>query len=193
MSAEYSYEISYGKLHVPLYRVYARPLTGVAPIPESAFVGRGNVLLALEVDLEVFGDTFLAAYTEGDNSRVVATDSMKNIILQQALAYDGATLEGLLEHIGRHFLAIYTDMEALRLTVHERPFAPAHVPSSKGDGFADSHVLFSLTHGDHTVAVLEMTRGAEGGALIADHRCGRVGLELLKVTGSAFTHFVRDA
>ena len=32
-----SYEISYGKLRVPLYRVYASPLSGVPPIPESAF------------------------------------------------------------------------------------------------------------------------------------------------------------
>ena len=71
MGADYSYEISYGKLRVPLYRVYARPLSGVAPIPESAFTGRGNVLLGLEVDLEVFGDAFLGAYTEGDNSRAL--------------------------------------------------------------------------------------------------------------------------
>ena len=101
MGADYSYEISYGKLRVPLYRVYARPLSGVTPIPESAFTGRGNVLLGLEVDLEVFGDAFLGAYTEGDNSRVVATDSMKNIILRQSLAYDGATIEGLLAHLGQ--------------------------------------------------------------------------------------------
>src|SRR5262245_5364397 len=132
MSAEYSYEISYGKLRVPIYRVYARPLTGIVPIPDSNFTSRSNVLFALEVDVEVFGDTFLPAYTEGDNSRVVATDSMKNIILQQALAYDGTTLEGLLDHLGRHFLATYPDMGALRLTGHERHFAPARVPTSAG-------------------------------------------------------------
>src|SRR5690242_5806760 len=146
MGADYTYEISYGKLRVPLYRVYARPLTGVAPIPESAFTGRANTLVALEVDVEVLGDAFLSAYTEGDNSRVVATDSMKNVILRQALAYDGATLEGLLAHLGRHFLATYKDMQALRLTARETPFAAARVPTGDAGQFADSNVLFARGH-----------------------------------------------
>jgi len=39
MSAEdnYNYVISYGRVHVPVHRVYARPLTDVAPVPESSF------------------------------------------------------------------------------------------------------------------------------------------------------------
>ncbi len=191
MGADYSYEISYGKLRVPLYRVYARPLSGVAPIPESAFTGRGNVLLGVEVDLEVFGDAFLGAYTEGDNSRVVATDSMKNIILRQSLAYDGATIEGLLAHLGRVFLSAYEDMRSVRLSAREFPFAAVSVPAQ--DGYAESDRLFSRQYGDHAVATLTMERAADGGVTITDHRVGRVDMELLKVTGSAFTHFVRDA
>ncbi len=191
MGADYSYEISYGKLRVPLYRVHARPLSGVAPIPESAFTGRGNVLLGVEVDLEVFGDAFLGAYTEGDNSRVVATDSMKNIILRQSLAYDGATIEGLLAHLGRVFLSAYEDMRSVRLSAREFPFAAVSVPAQ--DGYAESDRLFSRQYGDHAVATLTMERAADGGVTITDHRVGRVDMELLKVTGSAFTHFVRDA
>src|SRR6185312_8576747 len=116
IARDVSYEISYGKLRVPLYRVYASPLSGLLPIPESSFTGRTNTLVGLEIDLEVFGESFLPAYTEGDNSRVVATDSMKNVILQQTLTYEGATMEGLLAHLGRYFLATYDDMERLRLT-----------------------------------------------------------------------------
>ncbi len=194
MGADYSYEISYGKLCVPLYRVYARPLTDVPPIPESPFTERGNTLLALEVDVEVLGDAFLPAYTQGDNSRVVATDSMKNVVLRQSLAYDGATMEGLLAHLGRHFLATYDDMQALRLTARELPFVAARVPAGISGGFAESDVLFSREHGASATATLNMERGAgEGGTVVTEHRCGVVGLELLKVTGSAFTHFVRDA
>ncbi len=198
MSADYSYEISYGKLRVPLYRVYARPLSGVPPISESAFTGRGNVLVGVEVDLEVFGDAFLGAYTEGDNSRVVATDSMKNIILRQSLAYDGATIEGLLAHLGRVFLGAYDDMRSVRLTAREFPFAAVTVPTQGGDqdGYAESDRLFSRQYGDHAVATLTMERaadGSDGGVTITDHQSGRVGMELLKVTGSAFTSFVRDA
>ena len=188
-----SYEISYGKLRVPLYRVYASPLSGVPPIPESSFTGRANTLVGLEIDLEVFGESFLPAYTEGDNSRVVATDSMKNVILQQTLTYEGATMEGLLAHLGRYFLATYDDMERLRLTSRELPFAPVQVPAQDRGGFTDSTVLFERHHGSYTIATLSMERGEHGSVVITDHRCGRSGLELLKVTGSSFTRFVRDA
>jgi urate oxidase len=192
MGSGSSYEISYGKLRVPLYRVYARPLDTVAAIPESQFVGRANSLLALEVDLEVFGDAFLPAYTAGDNSHVVATDSMKNIILRQALAYQGATTEGLLYHLGSYFLATYEDMGSLRLTARELRFDAARVPMDTGGGFGDSSLVFSREHGEHALATLSMGR-AERGYAITEHCCGRVGMELFKVTGSAFTHFVRDA
>lgn len=193
MSGDISHEISYGKLRVPLYRVYARPLGAVVAIPESAFTGRANTLLALEVDLEVFGDAFLPAYTEGDNSHVVATDSMKNIILRQALTYQGATTEGLLHHLGGYFLANYEDMGSLRLTARELRFDAARVPTDTNGGFGDSSLVFSREHGEHALATLSMKRAEGGGYLVTDHRCGRVDLELFKVTGSAFTRFVRDA
>jgi urate oxidase len=195
MNGEYSHEISYGKLRVPLYRVYASPLSNVPAIPESAFTGRPNTLVGLEIDLEVFGESFLSAYTEGDNSRVVATDSMKNAILQQTLTYDGATMEGLLAHLGGYFLATYDDMERLRLTARELPFVAVQAPAPERQGFIESAVLFERRHGSYSIATLSMQRatGEHDSVDITDHRCGQNGLELLKVTGSSFTRFVRDA
>ena len=184
-------EISYGKARVPLYRVYARPLTGVRPIPESPFTGRDNTLFALEVDVEVFGRNVLPAYTEGDNSAVVATDSMKNFVLRQALAYDGATLEGYLHDLGRGLLTTYPRMQALRVTGHERPFVPARVPAGDDAAFADSPVLFGPSHGDRALCSLALDIRDDAIA-VTDHRCGRVDMRLMKVTGSAFTRFVRD-
>src|SRR5437588_5878888 len=136
------YRISYGKARIPLYRIYATPLTGLTTVPESPFVGRANTVLALRVDVEVFGDNFLPAYTQGDNSSVVATDSMKNFVFAQALAYNGPTLEGFLDFLGRRFLATYPQMQALRLSATEQPFNAARVPEH-GGRFADSAVLFS--------------------------------------------------
>src|SRR5262245_22022427 len=104
MSSERSYTISYGKSSVPVYRVYAKALDGVPRIPESDFTRRENTLFAAEVDVEVFGDNFLPAYTHGDNSNVVATDSMKNFILRHALDFDGATLESFVATLGRGLL-----------------------------------------------------------------------------------------
>ena len=154
--------ISYGKLVVPLQLV------------------RGAHLLACEVSMAVLGQGFLAAYTEGDNRRVVATDTMKNVVLRQAHAYEGATLEGLLDHLGSYFLATYPDMEALRLWAEERPF------------LAVSDTVFRRVDGDRAVAELELAREADGTATLVGQRSGIVGYRLLKTTGSAFTSFARD-
>jgi urate oxidase/2-oxo-4-hydroxy-4-carboxy-5-ureidoimidazoline decarboxylase len=123
----------------------------------------------------VLGENFLAAYTEGDNREVVATDTMKNFVLREALAYEGDTLEGLITHLGLGFLATYPVMEAVRMSGREHRF----------DRLSDK--LFSRERGDRAVAVAELD--ADG---LRDLRGGREDLLLLKVTGSAFTRFARD-
>jgi urate oxidase / 2-oxo-4-hydroxy-4-carboxy-5-ureidoimidazoline decarboxylase len=153
--------ISYGKLSVPVQLV------------------RGERLLAADVSMEVLGQGFLPAYTEGDNSSVVATDTMKNVILRRAHEYDGETLEGLLYDLGRGFLATYPSMEGLRLWAVRQPWV------------AETGRLFRRVDGDHEVAEIELSRSGDAIALV-DHRAGHVGLRLLKTTGSAFTRFARD-
>ncbi len=193
MSRDYTCSISYGKLCIPLYRVHARPLTGLTPIPESSFTGRSNTLFALEVDVEVFGDNFLPAYTSGDNSNVVATDSMKNFVLRQALAFEGATLEALLLFLGQRFLQTYAQMERLRLTARELPFTAVNVPTAQAStSFGASAVLLSRSYGTFAQASIDFSRDADQQPTITAHRCGQLALELFKISGSAFTHFVQD-
>jgi urate oxidase/2-oxo-4-hydroxy-4-carboxy-5-ureidoimidazoline decarboxylase len=158
--------ISYGKLAVPVHRIL------------------GTRLLACEVSMEVLGQGFLAAYTEGDNSNVVATDTMKNVILGRALEHDELTLEGFLHGLGQDFLGRYPEMEGLRLWAVEQPWVAAPIGS---DG-TPSDRLFRLEGADHAVAELEL----DGDARVRELRGGHVGLRLLKTTGSAFTKFARD-
>jgi urate oxidase len=153
--------ISYGKLSVPVHLV------------------RGERLLAADVSMEVLGQSFLPAYTEGDNSAVVATDTMKNVILRRAHEYDGATLDGLLYDLGRGFLATYPEMEGLRLWAVQQPW------------IAETGRLFRRVDGDHDVVELELSQTG-GEIALVDHRAGHLGLRLLKTTGSAFTKFARD-
>ncbi len=180
--------ISYGKLAVPVQCVGVAPLHGLPAVPESPLRALDTGLLACEVSVEVLGQGFLAAYTEGDNRAVVATDTMKNVILRHALDYAGAVPEGLLDALGRHFLGTYPDMEGLRLGARELPFAPVAV----GAAAERSDRLFSLGGGDHGVAELELARDDGGAVALVAQRSGQVGLRLLKTTGSAFTRFARD-
>jgi urate oxidase / 2-oxo-4-hydroxy-4-carboxy-5-ureidoimidazoline decarboxylase len=197
-------EFHYGKAEVSTYRTLAAPLSGLTPIPESAFTGRSNTLLAAEIDVQVMGDSFLAAYTEGDNRNVVATDTMKNFIHRQSLAFAGSTLEGWLFFLGQRFLATYPQMERLRVSGEELPFQAAWVPLDEraepvvtsdgtGSGFGASRVLFHHRHDDRAIAMVEIDRDQDGAAVLSDLRSGRAGLQLVKLTGSAFAAFPRDA
>jgi len=181
--------IAYGKANVSFYRTYAKPLTGLAPIPESSFVGRSNILFAYDAEVQVLDQSLALAYTEGDNSQVVATDTMKNFIHQVAIEFEGATLEEYLLFLGRRFFQTWSHVHTLRLLGRELPFPAAIVPS--GGGFGPSSVLFGEQRSDFGSAMLEVVRDGED-ARIVDHRSGREQLHLIKVTGSAFADFVRD-
>jgi urate oxidase/2-oxo-4-hydroxy-4-carboxy-5-ureidoimidazoline decarboxylase len=186
----FSFEVSYGKQGVPVYRVFATPLRDITPIPESSFSGRGNNLLACEVDVEVFGDEFLPSYTHGDNTMLVATDSMKNFIIRESLTYTGATLEGLLHFLGVGFATTYPQMHTLRMAAREIPFAPVVVPVKDGAHRPGGN-LFSHHRGDRAFASVSVDKSGDVVA-VTGHDCGITGIELMKLTGSAFTSFVRD-
>jgi urate oxidase len=183
-------DIYYGKSDVSTYRTYAKPLTGITPIPESSFSGRSNTLLAANINVRVLGTAFASAYTEGDNRLVVPTDTMKNFIHRESLAFTGATLEEWLEFVGRRFLETYPHMERLRVSGTQIPFEPALVPDGIG-GFGESEVLFARHHGDRSTASLDL--GRSGSAIeVTDLSAGRIGLQMMKVTGSSFADFPRD-
>ncbi len=147
--------------------------------------------MAAEIDVQVMGEAFTEAYTEGDNTNVVATDTMKNFIHRESLGFEGNTLEGWLYFIGSRFLDTYPQMERLRMSGEEIRFDAARVPAA-GGGFEDSPVLFHRRHDDHGVAALELGRADDGSIVLGDVRAGRVGLDLMKTTGSAFADFPRD-
>jgi urate oxidase len=185
-------EIYYGKADVATYRTYGTPLGGITTIPESSFTGKANILMAANIEVQVLGTAFMAAYTEGDNSLVVATDTMKNFIHRESMAFEGATLEEWIDFIGRRFLETYPHMERLRVSGVEVPFEPLVVPSSDDGDFEASEVLFSRQHDDRSNAWILLERADNGEIRVADLAAGRQGLQLMKVTGSAFADFARD-
>ncbi len=152
-------DIRYGKHNVSFYRTHPR-----------------SGLLAGRVSIDVFGDNFLPAYTQGDNREVVATDTMKNFVYAIALEYPGATHEGFAAFLGHRFLTTYPQMQWLRLCVQEIPFAK------------HSGKLLSPLADDYGLVELEIGRGG-----LRELRCGRRNLRLVKLTGSAFKDFARDA
>lgn len=181
--------MNYGKENVAVYRTYGTPLEGVRTIPESDFDGRDNVLFGLEVRVQVEGEAFLPSFSDGDNSMVVATDSMKNFVLHHAGEYDGATVEGFLHFVGALFLETYSQMDAVRMSADELPFDERPVPGN--DGFDSSDLVFGVSHGESAFGELYLTRGDDG-PVIEDHQSGVTGIELVKVKDNSFVGYVDD-
>jgi urate oxidase len=164
-----STEISYGKARVVFYRL----------------AGRDAPPLAASVDIDVFGERFLSAYTEGDNRNVVATDTMKNFVYAKAAEYAGNTLLGLCAFLGRSLLLTYPVMETLRVSAREVPLDAA--AGERGP----SEVLFRSTRGD--CAVARVTLAVEAGEpRVTAAQSGWEGMVLMKTTGSSFASFARD-
>jgi urate oxidase len=80
-------------------------------------------------------------------------------------------------------------MESLRLSLRELSFLPVALPGA--EKALNSEVLFSRSYNDFSTVTMDFVRGPAG-IVIGEHECGRIALELFKVTGSAFTSFVRD-
>lgn len=179
----------YGKGDVWVYRSYAKPLTNLTLIPESGFVGRDNVLFGMNIKVAVSGEKFFTSFTEGDNTMVVATDSMKNFILRKAGEYEGATAEGFLAFASRKLLETYPQMTGIKMTADQVAFDPLPVPGA--NGFENGNLVYRYSQNEHPTARVEITRTEEGIA-IQEHEGGIADLKLIKVKGSSFAGFVRD-
>jgi urate oxidase len=157
----------YGKGDVIAYRLHRE---GNEPAGQSPYFG-ANVLLL------IYGDSFWPTYTTGDNTSLVATDSMKNFIQRETMNFTGGDMESYCRFLAEKFLSIYPQAEGAQLTATEIPYA--------ADG--SSKVSFTPTGPDKAFARLELTR--HGPAEICS---GIQGFRLLRLGGSAFYGFVRD-
>jgi urate oxidase len=184
-------EIQYGKTRVIFFRLAKR----TAPP------------FAASVTIDVFGERFAAAYTEGDNREVVATDTMKNFVYATAADFDGRSLEAYVGFLGQRLLVTYPQMEKIRVTAHEVPLDPAHYIASPRRGTpvtalsgpvpyapspaGGSNVVFRLTRADIAMSQADVERRDDTVA-ITSARSGIEGMNLLKTTGSSFASFARD-
>ena len=129
----------------------------------------------LTVAISLDGD-FGSSYTDGDNSIVIATDTMKNTVY--ALARDHLTgpIETFGFALGRHLLAGGPQVEAVNVMIEEHAWRPI---ASAPDAFARDG---SFTR---TAAVRVDAAGVQARPGIAD-------LAVMKTGRSAFAGFPRD-
>ncbi len=156
----------YGKGDVIVYRLDrdAKSPPGVSPV------------FGVNVLMLVYGDAFWPTYTTGDNTGLVATDSMKNFIQHETMKYEGYDLEGLCRFLGEKFVGTYPQVDGVQLSATEIPFR-----SSGGT------VSFSPAGPERACARVEIGRSG-----LVETASGIRGYRLLRLGGSAFFGFVRD-
>jgi len=124
----------------------------------------------------LYGDAFWKTYTEGDNTGLIATDSMKNFIQRETMNFEGSDLEGYCQFLGDKFLGTYAQVDGLQISAFELPYVPVG-----GD------VAFTPAGPERATARIEFDRSG-----IVEIVSGLSGFKLLRLGGSAFQGFVRD-
>jgi urate oxidase len=137
-----------------------------------------NSFFGANVLLLIYGDAFWQTYTTGDNTGLVATDSMKNFIQRETLNFAGADLESYAHFLAEKFLNTYPQAEGAQLTATEIPY---RTHTSAGAP------VFTPTGVERAQARVELTRQGP-----LEIRSGLQGFKLLRLGGSAFYGFVRD-
>ncbi len=156
----------YGKGDVIAYRLNR---DGHTPAGRSPVFGASVLML-------LYGDAFWPTYTTGDNSALIATDSMKNFIQRETMNFDGYDLEGYCRFLAAKFLDKYPQPDGLQVSAVEIPYA--------GLG---GNVAFAPAGPERATAQIEMGRNG-----LIEAKSGIQGFKLLRLGGSAFQGFVRD-
>lgn len=152
----------YGKGDVSVYRL-RRDGQG-----DSPFFG-ANVKILL------YGEAFWPTYTTGDNTGLIATDSMKNFIQRETLNYHGPDIEGYCHFLAQKFIGCYPQVEGLQVSATEVPYS------------AHGTMSYSPSGPERRTARVEVNRDG-----LVDAVSGIRGFRLLRLGGSSFQGFVRD-
>ena len=161
----------YGKGDVIAYRLCR---DGSGPREQSPVFGANVKLL-------IFGKAFWPTYTTGDNTDLIATDSMKNFIQRETMNFAGGDLESYCRFLGEKFLKTYPQVEGAQVSAEEIPWGAV----------AGSDVAFAPAGPERAFARLEMGRACDA-IEIVEAVSGITGFKLLRLKGSAFYGFVRD-
>ena len=81
--------------------------------------GPRHTVVETDVQALLEGD-FETSYTKGDNSKVVATDTVKNTINVLSRDHLTAEIEKFALHLARHFLGRYPQIERTHIDIRER-------------------------------------------------------------------------
>lgn len=131
---------------------------------------------------------FTAAYTEADNSKVVATDSMKNTVYILAKkSSDVQNIELFATEIGRHFILTYPHVTQANVSITRHRWTRMLV-----NGKLHDHSFHRDGEDTRNTEVTITRNNDKNNGISIKIKSGLKDLLVLKTTGSKFRGFIRD-
>jgi len=158
----------YGKGDVNAYRLHR---AGTPPVGQSPVFGVNAKIL-------IYGESFWPTYTTGDNTGLIATDSMKNFIQRETMNFPGDDLESYCHFLADKFVTLYPQAEGAQISAVEIPYHQ----------ISGTSVSYAPAGPERAFARIELARGGAWHEAVS----GITGFKLLRLNGSAFVGFVRD-
>jgi urate oxidase len=158
-------ENQYGKSRVRVVKVERR--------------GSRHEMKDLNVDVQLSGD-FSAAYLEGDNRKVLPTDTMKNTVYALAREQPVGEIEEFGHRLAEHFLCQNAYVSWVRISISQNDWLRIQVGAQEHD-----HAFIRAGEERRTAVIQQDRSGVTVKAGVAD-------LMVLKTTRSAFEGFLHD-
>ena len=140
--------------------------------------GQRHELKEMYVNVILRGE-FQRCYTHGDNSNIVATDSMKNTVYALARNHPIESIESFGMHLAAHFVDRYPQVSAAQVKIRQVPWQRIAVNGQPHDhafiGGSSERRTCLITHGSRP----NVSSGIDG-------------LLVMKTTHSGFVGYVQD-
>lgn len=146
--------------------------------------GQTHQVFEWNVGIYLTGD-FTACFVAGDNTGLVATDTMKNTVYSVARTSSARTMEQFALEVAQFLAERNPQVSTVRVTVEEKMWI--RLKAASADGTLEKHGSAFMQRGPE-VTTTSVTVG--GGA--AQVTSGVKGLVILKTSHSAFAGFKRD-
>lgn len=155
---------------------YGKSMVKVTKVSRT---GEHHEIREMSVNIELEG-SFVEAYTEGNNTALVATDSMKNTVYVLAAENEVSSPEQFGILLAQHFCQKYPQVKQASVAIVETLWTRIDV-----NGVPHQH-SFTGGSSEKRCANVCVTRDR------TTVRSGITGLSVLKTTNSGFVGFVRD-
>lgn len=147
-------------------------------------------IMQLNVQVLLEGDDMESAFLDGDNSKVVPTDTCKNTVYCVANQHEFTSIEEFGVILGKHFITTYpTIVNRVNITIKKDTWERVVVPDSKGKNAPHKHTFRRV--GPQVPYTEVSVAGGRGTVTSVGVKSGFKSLEILKTTQSGFVGFPR--